>query len=58
MLEPTLAMVYTLAVFPFLKEKLSDLKCELPLYLSTSVDLADSIDCLDWWKIHAKELPM
>ena len=58
MLEPTLAMVDTLAVFPFLKEKLSGLKRELPLYLSTIVDLADSIDCLDWWKSHAKELPM
>ena len=58
MLEPTLAMVDTLALFPFLKEKLSSLKCELALYLSTIVDLADSIDCLDWWKIHVKELPM
>ena len=61
MLEPTLAMVDMLAVFPliFLKEKLSGLKHELPLYLSTIiVDLADCIDCLDWWKIHAKELPM
>ena len=51
-------MVDTLAVFPFLKQKLSGLKRELPLYLSTIVDLADSIDCLDWWKSHAKELPM
>ena len=61
MLEPTLAMVDTLAVFPFLKEKLSGLKQELPLYLSKVVDLSESVesfDCLKWWKIHAKELPM
>ena len=58
MLEPTLAMVDVLTVFPFLKEKLLGLKHELPLYLSTTVDLAESVDCLEWWKIHATELPM
>ena len=53
MLEPTLAMVDT--VFPFHKEKLLGYKHELPLYLSTSIDLAESIGCLEWWKIHATE---
>ena len=54
MLEPTLAMVDMLAVLPFLKEKLSGLKHELPLYLYTIVDLADCFDCLDWWKFMQK----
>ena len=33
----------------------------IPLYLSKTVDLSGSIDCLEsveWWKIHATELPM
>ena len=54
-------MVDTLAVFPFLKEKLSGLKKELSLHLSKVVDLSESVksfDCLKWWKVHAKELPM
>ena len=55
MLEPTLAMVDMLTVFPFHKEKLLGFKHELPLYLSTSIDLAESIDCLEGWKIHATE---
>ena len=55
MLKPTLAMVDMLTVFPFHKEKLLGYKHELPLYLSTSVDLAESIGCLEWWKIHATE---
>ena len=58
MLKPTLAMVDVFTVFPFLKEKLLGLKHELPHYLSTTVDLAASIDCLEWWKIQATELPM
>ena len=48
MLEPTLVMVSMLAVFPSPKKKLFDFKHELPLYLSTTVDLAESIDCLEW----------
>ena len=48
-----MALVGTLMVFLFLKEKLSGLKQELPFYLSRTVD----IDCLEWWKIHATELP-
>lgn len=47
MLEPTLVMVSMLALFPFLK-KLFGFKHELPHYLSTTVDLAESIDCLEW----------
>ena len=58
MLEPTLATVDVLTVFPLLKEKSLGLKRELPHYLSTTVDLAESVDCLEWWKIHATELPM
>ena len=48
MLEPTLIMVSIFAMFLFLKEKLFGFKHELPLYLSTIVDLAESIDCLKW----------
>ena len=47
MLEPTLVMVSMLALFPFLKNKLFGYKHELPHYLSTTIDLAESIDCLE-----------
>ena len=51
-------MIDTRTVFPFLKEKLSGLKHELPLYLSKSVDMPESTDCLEWQKAHGTELPM
>ena len=50
MLEPTMAIVDTLAVFPFLKEKLSGLKEELPHYLSKVIDLSESIESFDCLK--------
>ena len=51
-------MIDTLTAFPFLKEKNSDLKLELPLYLSRCYDVPESTDCLEWWKIHATQLPV
>jgi len=57
-LKPTVEMIDTLTAFPFLKEKISDLKLKLPLYLSRCCDVPESTDCLEWWKIHATELPV
>ena len=51
-------MIDTLSAFPFLKDKTSDLKLELPLYLSQCFDVPESTDCLEWWKIHATQLPI
>ena len=53
-----LAMIDTLVVFPFLKEKISSLKQELPLYLTKSSEIPDSTDCLQWWKTNTTELPV
>ena len=57
-MEPSLSTVDTLAAFPFLKEKLCDLKHEFPLYISKAADVSESFDCLEWWKIYATDLPI
>ena len=57
-MEPTLSTVDTLATFPFLKEKLLDLKHELPLYISKAADVSESFDCLKWWKTYTTDLPI
>jgi len=43
-LKPTVVMIDSMTAFPFLKDKISDLKQELLLYLSKSVDMPESTD--------------
>ena len=57
-LKLTMEMIDTLSAFSFLKDKISDIKLELPLYLSQCCDVPESTDCLEWWKIHATQLPV
>jgi len=38
-LKPTMEMIDTFSVFPFLKDKISDLKLEFPVYLSQRCDV-------------------
>ena len=55
-MEPPLLTVDTLVAFPFLKEKLCDLKHEFPLYISKAADVSESFDCLEWWKIYTTDI--
>ena len=48
-------MIDTLTMLPFLKEKISGFKQELPLYLTKSSDIPESTDGLQWY---ATELPV
>ena len=57
-LKQTTEIIDTLSVFPFLKDKILDLKLEFPLYLSQWCNVPESTDCLEWWKIHATQLPV
>ena len=58
-LRPDSSSVDSLKAFPFYQDStlLDNLKIELPCYLSSSVDLGQDIDPLDWWKRHSETLP-
>ena len=57
-MKPSLSIFDTLATFPFLGEKLCDLKHEFPVYISKAADVSESFDCLEWWKMNATDLPI
>ena len=56
---PDSSSVDSLKAFPFYQNSthLDHLKAELPCYLSSSVDLGEDVDPLDWWKRHSEKLP-
>ena len=42
--------------FPFLSDRIEDLKRELPSYLAKVDDVSSEVDKLEWWKKHANQL--
>ena len=56
-LNPSATDIDHLKAFPFLSNKLEDLKKELPSYLAKVDGLSPNIDKLEWWKVHENELP-
>ena len=44
-------------MFPFLKDKLEELKRELPLYMAKADGVSPELDKLEWWKNQQLELP-
>ena len=47
-------------MFPFLKDRLEELKRELPLlplYMAKADGVSPELDKLEWWKNHQLELP-
>jgi hypothetical protein len=58
-LSPDSSSVDSLKAFPFYQDStlFNHLKVELPCYLSTSADLGQHVDPLDWWKCQSKTLP-
>ena len=56
-LNPSVTDIDHLKAFPFLSNKLEDLKKELPSYLAKVDGLSPNIDKLEWWKVHENELP-
>ena len=52
------ASVDSLTVFPFIDQlTLSNLKAELPVYITKTVDISPTVCPLQWWKANASELP-
>ena len=54
---PTTAAVDELRAFPFLIDKLEDLKLELPTYMAVVEDVSNRIDILQWWKDKEQTIP-
>ena len=54
---PSSADIDQLKAFPFLNDKLEDLKVELPIYMAKADGVSPTIDKLEWWKKHSNELP-
>ena len=54
---PSSADIDQLKAFPFLNDKLEDLKVELPIYMAKADGVSPTIDKLKWWKKHSNELP-
>ena len=56
-MKPTTAAMDELRAFPFLINKLEDLKLELPTYMAAVEDVSNRIDILQWWKDNEQTLP-
>ena len=56
-LKPSSSDIDNLKVFPFLKDRLEELKRELPLYMAKADGVSPELDKLEWWKKHQLELP-
>ncbi len=57
-LKPTLSDIDSLKVLPFIKNPLiTNLKTELPAYMSKAEDVLPTVSKTEWWKKHAQELP-
>ena len=57
-LKPSSSDIDNLKVFPFLKDRLEELKRELPLYMEKADSVSPELDKLKWWKKHQLELPI
>jgi hypothetical protein len=57
--KPDTASLDELSLIPFLNtsEAISNLKQELPYYLSKSADISSDMCPLVWWKNNSPELP-
>ena len=57
-MQPLPSDIYILRAFPFLchNSVLSDLKTELPTYLSKAADVVHGIDPVEWWSRAGSEL--
>ena len=49
-MKPTTAAVDELKAFPFLSDKLENLKLELSIYIAAAEDVSNTTDVLEWWK--------
>ena len=57
-IQPTTNDIDGLSSFPFLDNTTVDnLKSELPYYMAAAGGVATTIDVLEWWKGHERELP-
>ena len=57
-LKPTLSDIDSLKVLPLIKNPLiTNLKTELPTYMSKAEDVLPTVSKTEWWKKHAHELP-
>ena len=58
-MKPDTSAIDALKAFPFLDDTmlLDQLKQERPSYLAKAIDVSSSIEVLQWWKNHAKDLP-
>lgn len=57
-MQPTATSIVELSVFPFFTPQvLSELKEELPLYMSKSSRVDASVCPLEWWRLNSGSLP-
>ena len=56
-MKPTTADIDELKAFPFLRDKLENLKFELPVYIAAAEDVSNTTDVLEWWKSNESKLP-
>ena len=56
-MKPTTAAVDELKAFPFLSDKLENLKIELPTYMAAVEDVSNTIDIIEWWRDNEHKLP-
>ena len=58
-MQPTASSINALSIFPFLSSPqiISELKEELPLYLSKSTDVDSSFSSVEWWRLNSSSLP-
>ena len=56
-IKPTTAAVDELKAFPFLIDRLENLKLELPMYIAAAEDVSNTTDVLEWWKSNETKLP-
>ena len=57
-IQPTTNDIDGLSSFPFLDNiTVDNLKSELPYYMAAAGGVATTIDVLEWWKGHERELP-
>ena len=58
-MQPTsVAVGQSLATIPFFSQpEIEALKEEMSSYVSLAADVSEDFDAIEWWKLHARELP-
>ena len=56
-IKPTTEAVDEFKAFPFLSDKLENLKLERPMYIAAAEDVSNMTDVLEWWKTNESKLP-